>query len=291
MLIEKLKKIIAISRPVFWLGPPVAYFLGLYATSASIGVIELAEMFLLSIPLSFLIYGINDAYDIETDKINPRKGGMWGVVLEKKDIKWVMQVCFIISLAMLLVAYSTMNAIHAIIMTLGIITWPIAYSMPPLRLKTKPIIDSIINAEYGYFPFALACSLSGSLLFLDYRIIAFSLCFSAVHALGTVMDMEEDKKTKMKTFATELGPRSVALFCLVIFAFNLTFLPQISISIAVCAGFAGLLALYVFVFPTVASAKIAFKLMMSCFFVWLAYFIINIALGNEIINIGIFYGK
>ncbi|NYZ76823.1 UbiA family prenyltransferase, partial [Candidatus Micrarchaeota archaeon] len=256
--------------------------------SAHLGTVEIAELLLLSFPLSFLIYGINDVYDIETDSINPRKGGMWGHILEKKDIAWVMGLSLFIAFLLLAVAYSTLNALHAAIMTVGV-AWPIAYSMPPLRLKTIPVIDSIVNAGYGYFPFALACSLSGSLLFLDYRIIAFSLCLSTVHATGTIMDMETDRKFGIKTFATVLGPRAVALFAILILGFNLTFLPWISMSITACAAFATLLFIYLFIYPTPANAKTTFKLMIACFFVWLAYFVINhIVLGNESVSLASF---
>ncbi len=287
MLLEKMKKFIAISRPIYWIGPPVAYALGLYVNSAQIGLVEVVELFFLSAPLAFLIYGINDIYDIETDAINPRKGGMWGVVLKKNDIKWVMNLCFVIAVSMLLIAYSTLNILHAAVMSIGV-AWPIAYSMPPFRLKTRPVIDSIVNAGYGYFPFSLACSLVGSLLFLDYRIIAFSLCFSGVHALATIMDMEEDRRTGQTTFSTVLGPRAAALFALAIFLFNLTFLPAISLSISACTAFAALLAIYIFIWPTPENARTIFKLMIVCFFVWLAYFIVNhIILRNPTVNLEI----
>ncbi len=269
-----LKKALTISRPIFWIGPPVAYGLGLYINSTPLNFLEILEIILLSFPLSFLIYGINDVYDIETDKINPRKKGIWGEALDEKDVGWVTKTAIFIAVLLLGVGYISLNPLHAIIMTIVVI-WPVIYSMPPLRLKSRPILDSIANAGYGYFPFALGCSVSGSLVFLDFRIIAFSLCFSAAHALTTIMDMKEDRKIGIKTFSTSLGPRYAAFFALAIFLLNLTFLPEISTSVSLCVAFAALLAFYVFMHPTPENAKTAFKLMILCFFVWFIYFIIN----------------
>lgn len=71
--LQKLTKAFWVSRPLFWIGPFAAYKAGLWAAGLNTGSFEWLELFLLAFPLSLVIYGLNDIYDIEYDKKNPRK--------------------------------------------------------------------------------------------------------------------------------------------------------------------------------------------------------------------------
>jgi lycopene elongase/hydratase (dihydrobisanhydrobacterioruberin-forming) len=77
----RLSRVIRISRPRFWiyeLGPYMVGVLGGLIANSYIGayfhillVIIFGLYFL--IPANIWIYGINDIYDYETDKLNPKK--------------------------------------------------------------------------------------------------------------------------------------------------------------------------------------------------------------------------
>ncbi len=77
----KLSRVLRISRPRFWiyeLGPYMIGVLGAILTSQqSRETINLWRVFLFGfyflIPANIWIYGINDIYDYETDKLNPKK--------------------------------------------------------------------------------------------------------------------------------------------------------------------------------------------------------------------------
>jgi 4-hydroxybenzoate polyprenyltransferase len=62
-----MKEILKISRPRFWL-----YELGTFQDSYSVLNIIIFALFFLG-PANLLIYGINDIFDYETDKLNPKK--------------------------------------------------------------------------------------------------------------------------------------------------------------------------------------------------------------------------
>ncbi len=77
----RLARVLRISRPRFWiyeLGPYMIGVLGaILITNQSRGVLDFWTILLFGfyflIPANIWIYGINDIYDYETDKLNPKK--------------------------------------------------------------------------------------------------------------------------------------------------------------------------------------------------------------------------
>lgn len=69
--------LIKVSRPRFWIYVFGPYLLGLAAGATSgshllsVSVIAYAAYFLF--PANLLIYGVNDIFDFDTDKLNPKK--------------------------------------------------------------------------------------------------------------------------------------------------------------------------------------------------------------------------
>lgn len=272
-LTEKIKKAISISRPIFWLGPPAAYAAGIILGGTMRGPFENWEILLLTFPLGFLLYGLNDVYDIENDRKNPRKGGLWGLRLEKKDIPWVTKTALVFAAVMFLTALSTFNPLHIGFAVAGLLL-VYFYSAPPIRLKSIPLIDSIANGGYIYICFGMGCSLSGSTLFLHPYVFLGALCVSAGHALGAIMDYDSDKKSGEKTFATALGTRAPAFFAFAVFtAALLAFLTSGYQSLLALIGLslAVLLSAFVVIYPKPKNAGFAFKFLIA-FGLIIAYF-------------------
>lgn len=77
----RFQRVIKISRPRFWiyeLGPYLIGILGaLSVTGMSFSDVEIRRLTLFAlyffVPANIWIYGINDIYDYETDKLNPKK--------------------------------------------------------------------------------------------------------------------------------------------------------------------------------------------------------------------------
>lgn len=72
-----IKELLKISRPRFWL-----YLAGTYAVGYSFGITNITDfynpqffLYLLYffIPANFFLYGVNDLFDSDTDKHNPKK--------------------------------------------------------------------------------------------------------------------------------------------------------------------------------------------------------------------------
>lgn len=287
-ILGKLKKAFWISRPLFWVGPVAAYKAGLWAAGMPMGLLEWAELLLLSLPVSFLIYGTNDIYDIESDSRNPRKKSwIWGERLTRDDVQWVKSWGMAVMAVCMLVALSTLNLPH-IVFAAGCIAIAYFYSAPPVRLKERPVLDSLAAMGYGFGVFGLAYTLGGSLDFIDWRLMLIFLTLSGVHAITTVMDMGEDRKLGVRTFATEYGGRAPALFAAAIFIANLGLAasysymaPTIALVAEVTLAFAAGLSLYVAAFPNQENAKLAFKLLIAYAMAWGWFLILHYFLLGE----------
>jgi len=300
-MLEKIKKAISISRPLFWLAPAAAYAAGIIFGGTMRGPFETWEIILLTFPLGFVLYGLNDIYDFESDRKNPRKGGLWGVKLEEKDIPWVKKTAFAFMGLMLITALSTFNPMHIAFAIAGLLL-VYFYSAPPIRLKSIPIVDSLANGGYLYICFGLGCSLSGSLLFLHPYVILATLCISGIHAITTIMDYDSDRKAGEKTFATVFGPRAPAAFSSIIFIIALfAFLNSgyESLIALIVLGIAVLLSLFVLVFPKPKNAKLAFKLLiiialLIAYFYFFKYIILGQWFGDfseqELASVTIIWG-
>jgi len=298
----KVKKAISISRPIFWLAPPAAYTIGIILGGTMRGPFENWEILLLTFPVSFFLYGINDVYDFESDKKNPRKGGFWGVKLDKEDIPWVKKTALFFVMLMLGTALVTLNPMHIFFAVLGVLIC-YYYSAPPLRLKSRPVIDSLVSGAYAYVCFGLGASLSGSTLYLHPYVFLATLCVSGIHAITTIMDMDSDKKIGETTFATVLGPRAPAVFSFSVFAIGLVaFLNSgyESLLSLVTICFATALAGFLVLFPKPKYAKIVFKVLIAyalviIYFYFLKYIIFGEWLGDfseqELSQVRIIWGE
>jgi len=274
-MLRSIIKAVLVSRPVFWLIAPAAYLFGAYQAGVDFGPLLIIQALLLTIPLGMYVFGINDLFDIESDRANPRRRGqVWGARIEEGDRGWIYTSSLIVVVALLLSAASSGMIEHIITVAL-FLPFPFIYSAPPLHLKSRPVIDSLCNAAYTFGPFAMGYSLSGSFGFLNLEMVLLALVFSAAHAIGTVMDLEGDRKAGIRTFASALGPRNAALFALLLLVPNLatTYLGMWSFFLVIAAYF--LASLAVMVKPEPYIAKRAFEVMNISLFLWMAY----VALG------------
>jgi 4-hydroxybenzoate polyprenyltransferase len=90
-----------------------------------------------------------------------------------------------------------------------IVAW--LYSVPPVRLKERPPLDSLANG-LGYFllPLAMGYSLGGDPRTMPLRFYLLALCVCGVHALATAADYDADKAAGHRTLAVRYGRRTAA---------------------------------------------------------------------------------
>mgnify|MGYP002779576600 CR=1 FL=1 len=160
-------------------------------------------------PANLLIYGVNDIFDYETDVLNLKKRGYENLVPpdERAHLaKWIFAVCAPFAL---LVPFLSAEALW---MLGGFVFFSIFYSAPPIRAKSKPILDSVFNVLY-IFPGAMGYFLAGGQNFSMSLFVAAWLWAMAMHAYSAVPDIGADKEAGVPTVATFLGLRPTIAFC------------------------------------------------------------------------------
>jgi len=215
-----LLRLIALSRPRFWLYELGTFALGvLMALSAYhetswwlVGLFALYFWF----PANLLIYGINDVYDYETDRRNPKKQGYEDVLAPELHSP-VLRAVFLTSLPFVVVAILLVPA-SALVAFLVFLGCAVFYSMPPLRAKARPVLDSLFSAGHyvatGVFGYYLAGG-SGDILL---PVVAGMLWAMAMHAYSAVPDIAADTEAGVPTIATFLGGTRTVIVCFLAYA-------------------------------------------------------------------------
>ncbi|TFK42595.1 UbiA prenyltransferase family [Crucibulum laeve] len=208
------------SRPPSWTFGPILFGIGIIHSgiipkSLNVTLLRLGlQIAALSMPLSIVVFGINDVYDYDSDIRNPRKmkDGPEGGILHPDHHRSVRLAAYTSTVFIILssiITQQSQNIIATLFLTL--IGWQ--YSAPPLRLKEQPIVDSLSNGAIVYLAWFCGFSFSGlKISDAPSKGLMLGLCTSGIHALGAVMDMEADIAGGQKTIAVALGPRLAAVF-------------------------------------------------------------------------------
>lgn len=149
---------------------------------------------------------INDVHDLEGDRKNPRKARSPLVqgLLSRGLAHGAAYACALFALAAAsMIGYTFLGLTFACLL----LAW--AYSVPPLRLKTRPGADVAVNSiGIGVLAFLAGWVLErplqdAPLAFLPQGI----LVAIAVYVPTTMVDWEADRTSGYRTLATHLGPK------------------------------------------------------------------------------------
>jgi len=213
-------KIIRTSRPLFWLVHISLFIVGAVASGKFFYASKrfFIPILLLTAPFSLFVYAINDYYDLESDRHNPRKGGVFGEKHTNTDAQKLRAQGFA-GLATTLVGFAFFGLERvALVVILSIALY--AYSAPPLRLKSVPVADALVGG--GFYLSTLVFMgfvLSGgnvrtSMAAIKPSLAAVFLVGFTLHAIGAVIDEIPDRKQGVVTSAIYFGAQKVILFCL-----------------------------------------------------------------------------
>ncbi|MFC6718607.1 prenyltransferase [Natrialbaceae archaeon GCM10025810] len=208
---EQLSYMLALSRPRFWLylaGPVlvgVAYAAEARADLVSLEAVVLFGYFLL--PANVFLYGINDVYDREIDAANPKKDEREVRYRGQSSVPAAVTICALLPVAFAPLLPSASWPWLAVFLLLGA-----AYSAPPVRFKTTPVLDSVSNGLYVAPGAAAYAAVAGAhppvLAFLGGWFWAMGM-----HTFSAIPDIEPDRQTGIRTTATVLGERRTYAYC------------------------------------------------------------------------------
>ena len=205
--------ILKISRPRFWLYTAGPFWVGAIAGSSSWQVILqpllLLQLVYFVLPANIMLYGVNDLFDSETDRLNKKKK-------EREHLLKTEQIFF---LALLVGASTVMGLLLAFVSPQASRHWWLAflvlswlYSAAPIRFKSRPFLDFLSNILY-VAPAGISYSyMTGHNLPLVVLLTAW-LWVCAMHLFSAIPDIQADRKAEIKTTAVVLGKNYSLLLC------------------------------------------------------------------------------
>ena len=210
------------SRPISWVNTAFPFFAAYVFVTESIDLKLIIGTLFFLIPYNLLMYGINDVFDYESDLRNPRKGGIEGALLDPKFHS--VTIWFSLAFAAGFVVYLlTISPDQADLWLLVSVFAVLAYSVPKLRFKERPFLDSFTSALHFLGPMLYGLTLAGANIFevkLSSMILAFLGWGMASHAFGAVQDVKADREAGIKSIATAIGARSTVRLAFATYVFS-----------------------------------------------------------------------
>lgn len=153
---------------------------------------------------------VNDAYDLDGDRMNPRKAASPLVrgVLSARAVWRGAAAAAIAAVALAL----TVNVPFALVVVSALaLAW--AYSVPPVRLKTRPGADLAANAlAVGVVTLLAGWAVTRPLDEFPWYVLPQGLLVAtALYVPSTLVDEDSDRRIGYRTIATTLGDRRAYL--------------------------------------------------------------------------------
>ncbi len=218
-----LSTLIKISRPKFW-----GYLGGTFLVGYTLGIKSLNDFYtptffyllvFFLIPANLYLYGINDLFDQDTDKHNPKKMTKEHLLVKKET--QFLSFLLVISFLIMITTLFFLPTLPTKLFLLCFIFLATFYSAPPLRFKTKPFLDSTSNILYtlpGLIGYLVLYPHS-----VNWLIVLATFCWAgAMHLFSAIPDIDADTKAKLNTTAIYLGRNYSLIACFllwVVFAF------------------------------------------------------------------------
>ena len=149
------------SRPLSWVNTAFPFAAAYVLATREVDVTLVVGALYFLVPYNLAMYGINDVFDYESDLRNPRKGGAHGAVLDRRFHRitlWAAGVSCAPFVAFLLAAGSPASWL----VLAASLFFVVFYSAPPLRLKERPVADSVTSSIHFFSPAVYGLVLAGA---------------------------------------------------------------------------------------------------------------------------------
>ncbi len=173
----------------------LAFIISKGYTSSFTKILLFYLMILFSLGFSF---SINNCFDVKEDKLKKSKKNP----VATGDLKFKNSVLFSALFAILGVISSIFFGLKIFLFYIGLLLLSLFYSLPPLRFKSRFLLDIISHGLFGgALLFLFSLIIFGAKMVLFYYIVAFStFCISVTWELRNhLKDYESDNKAGLKT--------------------------------------------------------------------------------------------
>ena len=208
---DLLRYLLVLSRPRFWL-----YLAGPVAVGVTYGITDVSGLFTpvtvglaayFLVPANVFLYGVNDAFDVDVDEVNPKKEG--------REARWrgdrLVSLAVVAAGALGLAAFAVTPRVAWPYLA-GFLLLGAGYSAPPVRFKTTPVLDSASNGLYvlpGAAAYAAVAGVHPPLAALA----GAWLWAMGMHTFSAIPDIEPDREAGIRTTATLLGEGRTYAYC------------------------------------------------------------------------------
>lgn len=211
-----MREIFLSSRPISWINTAYPFAAAYLVSGGAVGPVLIIGTFFFLFPYNLLMYGINDVFDYESDKNNPRKGGVEGALLERSSHRLILWASILISIPF--IVWMMLNgSILSNIILLALLFFVVAYSAPKLRFKERPFLDSITSSIHFVGPMVYGLSFYSLPDQAWYFVLAFFFWGMASHAFGAVQDIKADREGGLGSIGTSLGAKNTVRFSAVLY--------------------------------------------------------------------------
>lgn len=213
-----LGRLLPIARPYSWPNTVLPFLACGVAAGRPTVALGLGALYFLA-PYNLLLYGVNDVFDYESDRRNPRKGGaVEGAVVAPGRRRHLWTAIAATNLPLLAALALLGGPAAAGVLALTVLA-ALAYSAPPLRTKETPGLDSLTSSLHFVLPAICGGLLAGAALDrLPWRYLAAFLVWGAAsQALGAIQDVAADRAAGIGSVAVSLGARATAAAALVLY--------------------------------------------------------------------------
>jgi 4-hydroxybenzoate polyprenyltransferase len=217
------------SRPLSWVNTAYPFAAAYLLAGGGIDAALVIGTIFFLIPYNLAMYGINDVFDYASDAVNPRKGGVEGALLPPSVHRRVLLIATGLCVPFVVALVVLGSPVSWIVLAISLFAVA-AYSVPGLRFKEIPVLDSLTSSTHFTSPAVYGLVLAGAAWHLDavLALVAFFLWGAASHAFGAVQDVVPDREAGISSIATALGAATtvrIALAMWLIAGVLLLFLP------------------------------------------------------------------
>ena len=208
--------LLAASRPVSWINTAFGFAAAYLLTTGRIDATFIVGTIFFLIPYNVAMYGINDVFDYESDLANPRKGGLQGAVLDRAAHRTTLIAAVALCVPFVVWLILVGNPLSWLVLAVSLFAVA-AYSVPGLRFKERPFLDSITSSTHFVSPAVYGLVLAGATWTpaLFALLVAFFLWGIGSHAFGAVQDVVPDRIGRIRSVATAIGAAATVRFAMV----------------------------------------------------------------------------
>ncbi|NUL46520.1 prenyltransferase [Cellulosimicrobium funkei] len=216
---EGARQLLGSSRPISWVNTAYPFAAAYLMAGGGITAgLVLGTVFFL-FPYNLLMYGINDVFDYESDLRNPRKGGIEGIVLAARWHRLILVSAVLLALPFVVGLLAAGTVLSGVVLAV-VLAAVVGYSAPRIRLKERPLLDSMTSSTHFVGPAVFGLALAGAPPSLPVvaSMVAFFFWGMASQAFGAVQDVTADREAGIGSIATALGARGAVRTAIVLYA-------------------------------------------------------------------------